>query len=112
MQDTIERNELRLAEQDRRDTIRLEWQQVALIIDRWGPVGIGGSKLRSYRIQVERGATQQQRHVANRRERTGVQPRLKGNLQTRVEAQHIVRSSNREIQIPHKTQSGRVTLTF
>ncbi|KAA0202738.1 hypothetical protein HAZT_HAZT000230 [Hyalella azteca] len=34
VQETIDRNELRLAEQDRRDTIRLEWQQVALIIDR------------------------------------------------------------------------------
>ncbi|KAG7175595.1 putative nicotinic acetylcholine receptor alpha 10-like [Homarus americanus] len=28
---TIEKNEIRLAEQDRRDTIKLEWQQVALI---------------------------------------------------------------------------------
>ncbi|CAG0886492.1 unnamed protein product [Cyprideis torosa] len=32
---TIERNETRLAEQDRRDTIRLEWQQLALVIDRF-----------------------------------------------------------------------------
>ncbi|CAG0890050.1 unnamed protein product [Darwinula stevensoni] len=31
---TIEKNDSRLAEQDRRDTIRLEWQQVALVIDR------------------------------------------------------------------------------
>ncbi|XP_014674123.1 PREDICTED: ligand-gated ion channel 4-like, partial [Priapulus caudatus] len=31
---TIEKNEIRLAEQDRRDTIRLEWQQVALVVDR------------------------------------------------------------------------------
>ena len=31
---TIEKNEMRLAEQDRRDTIKLEWQQVALVIDR------------------------------------------------------------------------------
>ncbi|XP_050735960.1 neuronal acetylcholine receptor subunit alpha-10-like isoform X2 [Eriocheir sinensis] len=32
---TIEKNEIRLAEQDRRDTIRLEWQQVALVVDRF-----------------------------------------------------------------------------
>lgn len=31
---TIERNEVRLAEQDRRDYIRQEWQQLALVIDR------------------------------------------------------------------------------
>lgn len=31
---TIEKNEMRLADQDRRDTIRQEWQQLALIIDR------------------------------------------------------------------------------
>ncbi|KAL8596926.1 hypothetical protein ACOMHN_062296 [Nucella lapillus] len=31
---TIEKNEMRLAEQDRRDTIRQEWQQLALILDR------------------------------------------------------------------------------
>lgn len=31
---TIERNELRLAEQDRRDYIRQEWQQLALVVDR------------------------------------------------------------------------------
>ena len=31
---TIEKNEMRLAEQDRRDQIRLEWQQIALIVDR------------------------------------------------------------------------------
>ena len=31
---TIEKNDIRLAEQDRRDTIRLEWQQVALVVDR------------------------------------------------------------------------------
>ncbi|XP_014786892.1 neuronal acetylcholine receptor subunit alpha-10 isoform X3 [Octopus bimaculoides] len=31
---TIERNEIRLAEQDRRDVIKLEWQQVAQIVDR------------------------------------------------------------------------------
>lgn len=31
---TIEKNEIRLAEQDRRDTVRLEWQQVALVVDR------------------------------------------------------------------------------
>ncbi len=31
---TIEKNEMRLAEQDRRDYIRLEWQQVALVVDR------------------------------------------------------------------------------
>lgn len=31
---TIERNDVRLAEQDRRDAIKLEWQQVALVIDR------------------------------------------------------------------------------
>ena len=34
---TIERNEVRLAEQDRRDAIKLEWQQVALVIDRFSP---------------------------------------------------------------------------
>ncbi|KAK8400692.1 hypothetical protein O3P69_002469 [Scylla paramamosain] len=33
--DHRERNEIRLAEQDRRDTIRLEWQQVALVVDRF-----------------------------------------------------------------------------
>ena len=32
---TIERNEIRLAEQDRKDAIKLEWQQVALVIDRY-----------------------------------------------------------------------------
>ncbi|XP_067139227.1 neuronal acetylcholine receptor subunit alpha-10-like [Centruroides vittatus] len=32
---TIEKNEVRLAEQERRDTIKLEWQQVALVIDRF-----------------------------------------------------------------------------
>lgn len=31
---TIEKNEMRLAEQDRRDTIRHEWQHLALILDR------------------------------------------------------------------------------
>ena len=31
---TIEKNEIRLADQDRRETIRLEWQQVALVVDR------------------------------------------------------------------------------
>lgn len=31
----IERNEIRLAEQDRKDAIKLEWQQVALVIDRF-----------------------------------------------------------------------------
>ncbi|XP_060066981.1 neuronal acetylcholine receptor subunit alpha-10-like [Ylistrum balloti] len=31
---TIERNEMRLADQDRKDFIKLEWQQVALVIDR------------------------------------------------------------------------------
>ena len=31
---TIERSEVRIAEQDRRDAIKLEWQQVALVIDR------------------------------------------------------------------------------
>ncbi len=31
---TIEKNDIRLAEQDRRDVIRLEWQQVALVVDR------------------------------------------------------------------------------
>ena len=31
---TIEKNEMRLAEQDRRDAIRLEWQQVAMVVDR------------------------------------------------------------------------------
>ena len=31
---TIEKNEMRLAEQDRRDHIRLEWQQIALVVDR------------------------------------------------------------------------------
>ncbi|XP_013408627.1 neuronal acetylcholine receptor subunit alpha-10-like [Lingula anatina] len=31
---TIERNEMRLAEQDRRDAIKLEWQQVAQVVDR------------------------------------------------------------------------------
>lgn len=32
---TIEKNEIRTAEQDRKDKIKLEWQQVALIIDRF-----------------------------------------------------------------------------
>ena len=31
---TIEKNEIRLADQDRRDQIKLEWQQVALVVDR------------------------------------------------------------------------------
>ena len=31
---TIEKNEARQADQDRRDTIRKEWQQLALIMDR------------------------------------------------------------------------------
>ena len=31
---TIEKNEQRLADQDRRDAIKLEWQQVAMIVDR------------------------------------------------------------------------------
>jgi hypothetical protein len=31
---TIDRNDLRMAEQDRRDVIRVEWQQLALVIDR------------------------------------------------------------------------------
>lgn len=31
----IERSEARLAEQDRKDVIKLEWQQVALVIDRY-----------------------------------------------------------------------------
>ncbi|PVD30574.1 hypothetical protein C0Q70_09842 [Pomacea canaliculata] len=31
---TIERNEIRLMEQDKREVIKLEWQQVALIADR------------------------------------------------------------------------------
>ncbi|XP_050419433.1 neuronal acetylcholine receptor subunit alpha-10 isoform X2 [Patella vulgata] len=31
---TIEKNEMRLAEQDRRDNIKQEWQQLALILDR------------------------------------------------------------------------------
>lgn len=31
---TIEKNEMRLADQDRRDFIKQEWQQVALIVDR------------------------------------------------------------------------------
>lgn len=32
---TIENNEVRSAEQDRRNTIKLEWQQVAVVIDRF-----------------------------------------------------------------------------
>ena len=31
---TIEKNEMRLADQDRRETIRQEWQHLALILDR------------------------------------------------------------------------------
>ncbi|KAH3755046.1 hypothetical protein DPMN_189728 [Dreissena polymorpha] len=31
---TIERNEIRISEQDRRDVIRQEWEQLALVIDR------------------------------------------------------------------------------
>ena len=31
---TIEKNEIRLAEQDRREVIKNEWQQVALVVDR------------------------------------------------------------------------------
>ena len=31
---TIERNEIRLAERDRRDIIKMEWQHVALVVDR------------------------------------------------------------------------------
>uniref|UniRef100_A0A7E4VUT2 Neur_chan_LBD domain-containing protein n=1 Tax=Panagrellus redivivus TaxID=6233 RepID=A0A7E4VUT2_PANRE len=32
---TIERNEMRIAEKDRRDAAQLEWQQVALVLDRF-----------------------------------------------------------------------------
>uniref|UniRef100_T1JEQ2 Uncharacterized protein n=1 Tax=Strigamia maritima TaxID=126957 RepID=T1JEQ2_STRMM len=32
---SIERHEMRLTEQDRRDAIKLEWQQVALVLDRF-----------------------------------------------------------------------------
>lgn len=32
---TIERNEARLAEQERRETAELEWKQVALVLDRF-----------------------------------------------------------------------------
>uniref|UniRef100_A0A915EGV3 Uncharacterized protein n=1 Tax=Ditylenchus dipsaci TaxID=166011 RepID=A0A915EGV3_9BILA len=32
---TIERNEMRLAEKDRRNAMKLEWQQVALVLDRF-----------------------------------------------------------------------------
>jgi nicotinic acetylcholine receptor len=32
---TIERNEMRLAEKDRRNAAELEWQQVALVLDRF-----------------------------------------------------------------------------
>lgn len=31
---TIERNEIRLQEQDRKDILKQEWQQLALVIDR------------------------------------------------------------------------------
>lgn len=31
---TIDKNDQRMAEQDRRDVINLEWQQLALVIDR------------------------------------------------------------------------------
>ncbi|KAL5006859.1 hypothetical protein ScPMuIL_015665 [Solemya velum] len=34
VQQTIERNEFRLAEQDRRDHVKKEWQQLALVLDR------------------------------------------------------------------------------
>ena len=34
VQQTMEKNEFRLAEQDRRDVIKSEWQQVALVVDR------------------------------------------------------------------------------
>uniref|UniRef100_A0A1I7X2I5 Neur_chan_memb domain-containing protein n=1 Tax=Heterorhabditis bacteriophora TaxID=37862 RepID=A0A1I7X2I5_HETBA len=32
---TIERNEMRVAEKDRRDATQLEWQQVAMVLDRF-----------------------------------------------------------------------------
>lgn len=32
---TLEKNDLRIAEQDRLDVIKLEWQQVALVLDRF-----------------------------------------------------------------------------
>ncbi|KAI1710358.1 neurotransmitter-gated ion-channel transmembrane region domain-containing protein [Ditylenchus destructor] len=32
---TIERNEMRLAEKDRRNAMKLEWQQVAMVLDRF-----------------------------------------------------------------------------
>ena len=32
--ESILKNEVRLAEQDRRDAIKLQWQQVAIVIDR------------------------------------------------------------------------------
>lgn len=31
---TIEKNEIRLEDQDRKDAIKIEWQQLALVIDR------------------------------------------------------------------------------
>jgi hypothetical protein len=34
VQSTMEKNEFRLAEQDRRDVIKSEWQEVALVVDR------------------------------------------------------------------------------
>lgn len=34
MYQTIEKNEMRLEDQDRKDAIRNEWQQLALVIDR------------------------------------------------------------------------------
>lgn len=34
MYQTIEKNEMRLEDQDRKDAIKNEWQQLALVIDR------------------------------------------------------------------------------
>ncbi|KJH48943.1 hypothetical protein DICVIV_04913 [Dictyocaulus viviparus] len=52
---TIERNEMRVAEHDRRDATQLEWQQVAIVLDRFLLiVFICGTALSSFIILYQR----------------------------------------------------------
>ncbi|KAK5976355.1 Neurotransmitter-gated ion-channel transmembrane region [Trichostrongylus colubriformis] len=52
---TIERNEMRVAERDRRDATQLEWQQVAMVLDRFLLiVFIMGTALSSFLILYQR----------------------------------------------------------
>uniref|UniRef100_W6NE20 Neurotransmitter-gated ion-channel transmembrane region domain containing protein n=1 Tax=Haemonchus contortus TaxID=6289 RepID=W6NE20_HAECO len=52
---TIERNEMRVAERDRRDATQLEWQQVAMVLDRFLLiVFLIGTALSSFLILYQR----------------------------------------------------------